>query len=119
MDFSPAGCDNVEIMSIGVIAPVPAKNPPGLRDRRRKRRSLEQQLLQDLFGRSRTVALTRDASAGRGRGETAIAVVGRGYVGLPFARALFATLSPGGVFVDVKSALNLRAMPTGVAHWSL
>src|SRR5438046_1192783 len=106
MDFSPAGCDNVEIMSIGVIAPVPAKNPPGLRDRRaRKRRSLEQQLLQDLFGRSRTVAPTRDASAGRGREETGIAVVGRGYVGLPLARAPFATLSPGGVFVDVKSAL--------------
>lgn len=33
--------------------------------------------------------------------------------------AVFATLSPGGVFVDVKSALYVSAVPTGVGYWSL
>jgi hypothetical protein len=33
--------------------------------------------------------------------------------------AVFATLSPGGVFVDVKSALYVSAVPTGVGDWSL
>jgi hypothetical protein len=33
--------------------------------------------------------------------------------------AVFAALSPGGVFVDVKSALYVSAVPTGVGYWSL
>ena len=34
-------------------------------------------------------------------------------------RALFARLKPGGLFVDVKSALSPKDTPSGIQYWSL
>jgi len=47
-----------------------------------------------------------------------IAVPHRGFLDRPLARYLDA-LVPGGVVVDVKSALDPRAVPEGIAYWSL
>src|SRR5260370_3634582 len=114
MAFSSAGCDNVEVLRIGATGLVHAKNAPALRDRRPgKRRSLEHQLLQDLSSRSRTAALTRDVSVGRGREETAIAVVGLGYVGLPVALALSRRSSNTPVFGFDTSAARLAELRRG------
>jgi hypothetical protein len=32
---------------------------------------------------------------------------------------LFGSLTPGGVFVDVKSAIDRSRIPEGIAYWSL
>jgi UDP-N-acetyl-D-galactosamine dehydrogenase len=33
--------------------------------------------------------------------------------------ALFATLKPGGVLIDVKSVIDRARVPAGIAYWSL
>jgi UDP-N-acetyl-D-glucosamine/UDP-N-acetyl-D-galactosamine dehydrogenase len=33
--------------------------------------------------------------------------------------ALFATLAPGGVLIDVKSAIDRALVPQGITYWSL
>ncbi|HLJ64114.1 MAG TPA: nucleotide sugar dehydrogenase [Stellaceae bacterium] len=35
------------------------------------------------------------------------------------AKRLFAMVRPGGVFIDVKSAIDRSAVPSGIAYWSL
>jgi UDP-N-acetyl-D-galactosamine dehydrogenase len=47
-----------------------------------------------------------------------LAVPHRQFRELPPAE-LFATLAPGGVFVDVKSAIPREAVPAGIGYWSL
>jgi len=47
-----------------------------------------------------------------------IAVPHRGFLDGPLARYL-KTLVPGGVVVDIKSALDPRAVPEGMTYWSL
>jgi len=46
-----------------------------------------------------------------------IAVPHRSFLDRPLARYLEA-LVPGGVVVDVKSALDPRAVPEGITYWS-
>ena len=47
-----------------------------------------------------------------------IAVPHRSFLDRPLARYLEA-LVPGGVVVDIKSALDPRAVPEGITYWSL